>query len=173
MVLATRNTTQRRCGWHAGFTESNHIEIPLILQNTKIFYQNSHLHRIYNGHVNNLVLGSWLNKQITYWGEKKGPKRKRTREEELQASRKQSAISGVATAHTEAADRTRFRRAVHRVSKVKCANHNSPHAENCDYRPSPPATLPSSAESMPLLLPPAITQKALSKKEKKQNSASF
>lgn len=39
------------------FAEAYDIEIPFILQNTKIFYQNSHLHCIYNGHVNNLVLG--------------------------------------------------------------------------------------------------------------------
>lgn len=38
-------------------TESYDIEILLLLQNTKIFYQNSHLHRIYNGQVNNLVWG--------------------------------------------------------------------------------------------------------------------
>lgn len=38
-------------------TESYDIEILLLLQNTKIFYQNSHLHCIYNEHVNNLVWG--------------------------------------------------------------------------------------------------------------------
>lgn len=60
-------TTQRQCQICMQVpTESYDIEIPLILQNTKIFYQNSHLHCIYNGHVNNLSLGSWLiNKLLT------------------------------------------------------------------------------------------------------------
>lgn len=59
VVLGHHSLPLEEIGGHAckSPTESYDIEILLLLQNTKIFYQNSHLHCIYNEHVNNLVWG--------------------------------------------------------------------------------------------------------------------